>query len=1231
MMERVLWLLFVVLAVSVHSMEEVIRLSEEPNGPLPAASGPDTTVLADQHKRAQAHAAQAKAALDQAVAASKPAEAKRLKAATDLVTAKTNRAVAKVEASLAKVKQHQEVRQQEIEELSADAGVETEAMRNAIDYAGPADIEEARARAQHEAAQAAQALSTLNKEMLDDDTSADNQQASVLSDELTEAESSEKSAAAKEEKIEKASQLAVKVDREKLALAEDQAVQLKEEHEKAVAEKQATKEESAKAAKAATEVQESLTDPADELKKAELRAQQVNAELAHQTDSLNKLKDEKHDASAHVLALKNTEHNLLQSEKMQENQIRSAERIIDKAKAKEQKAIRDDALAETKAKQAAKLEQVKEDNAAKQAAVIQRGQTRVAQMKQKLQEAKMVAVEAGLEASNSKQSISATTEANLPQAKAEGLLSAAVAKAEQELADETLKLKKSQLQKQQEMRKNQVLEKKEAADAKASKDADKKFLKEKAKAAQSQQAVEAAEAESASAAAKAQEFEDEIKDAESKAAQAKRQAQVEAAFEKTKVLRVNKDKASEQTAKRAVTDDLSHRKNNELKLQLLHTALVHARKQETAAREAAEALYMSNVESPDKEKVIATLAEAKFNVHKTERMIRKAQAKKASAGAKHVKLKMQAAEMGAQLAKDEEELSQIKVKKDAEVTALKDAEAAASKAKNAGSSTINEASQMEQKLQQEKQKFAQEEGNLAQARDAKNHAKAAVSAKKTEVSEADQEIEKTQDKIDKLKMVAQQDKLALASATSKQQALTAVSKREADAEAALQVEMAALKRATKREEAMQSAFQTAQGKAKSAKAEVATDASYVKRAYAAQSKLKAKESSEKQAYKHATERVQGAEKQLDAVRKQVKEMHAAESKLIGEGQSALSAEVSAKAKMSQAEAAARAAKNKARAAARAAKTAGPTADHIEIKQKKAQSDVLADKEHLKWTKKVADAETQLAKEQLNVAVRAAEAARNKTLVQKNSVSDDGSLRAKADADVQVANKLAEATSENMKQYSNGDSGLVKIAKNAHAAKISKHKALAQQKAAQFKEAAAATASSQRSFDAADAESEMALRTASDAAANYGQADTAERVALEKLKTMLPTDEAEAAEEAAAQTRTALATSTKDMEGSGEEESLWAEQNAKELEQAEVNSAPKREASASATLGEAQAVKHRRTSQLGKMLQRAQLSLDADEEEDAIDAANGIEVNMPNDQGGVMLKLEKTLNDAINHN
>merc|ERR1712196_397979 len=203
--------------------------------------------------------------------------------------------------------------------------------------------------------------------------------------------------------------------------------------------------------------------------------------------------------------------------------------------------------------------------------------------------------------------------------------------------------------------------------------------------------------------------------------------------------------------------------------------------------------------------------------------------------------------------------------------------------------------------------------------------------------------------------------------------------------------------------------------------------------------------------------------------------------------SALSAEVSAKAKMSQAE-----------AAARAAKTAGPTADHIEIKQKKAQSDVLADKEHLKWTKKVA--------------VRAAEAARNKTLVQKNSVSDDGSLRAKADADVQVANKLAEATSENMKQYSNGDSGLVKIAKNAHAAKISKHKALAQQKAAQFKEAAAATASSQRSFDAADAESEMALRTASDAAANYGQADTAERVALEKLKTMLPTDEAEAAEE-----------------------------------------------------------------------------------------------------------------------
>jgi len=183
-----------------------------------------------------------------------------------------------------------------------------------------------------------------------------------------------------------------------------------------------------------------------------------------------------------------------------------------------------------------------------------------------------------------------------------------------------------------------------------------------------------------------------------------------------------------------------------------------------------------------------------------------------------------------------------------------------SKAKEAGSSIIAEARQMDLKQRQQRLKLDQEEGSIAQARKVKAHADEAASAAKKKVADEQQMQEKNEDAISNLKMVAQQDKLALATAISKKQALGAVFKREGDAEAALQVEMAALKRATNREEAMEKAFEATEGKAKEMKAQVGVDSSFVKRAYAAQSKLASNESHEKlpQAHRLRTRFVQAA-------------------------------------------------------------------------------------------------------------------------------------------------------------------------------------------------------------------------------------------------------------------------------------------------------------------------------------------------------------------------------------
>jgi len=125
-----------------------------------------------------------------------------------------------------------------------------------------------------------------------------------------------------------------------------------------------------------------------------------------------------------------------------------------------------------------------------------------------------------------------------------------------------------------------------------------------------------------------------------KAQHAQSVLQADTAFMKTKIGRLSKDKAVERQAKSAVTDDLSKHSQNNMKIEHLNNALAHARKQAAAAREAAEALYLSGEDSGHKDQVIRTLAEAKFNVHRTERMIQKAQSAKASKSANNVQLKM---------------------------------------------------------------------------------------------------------------------------------------------------------------------------------------------------------------------------------------------------------------------------------------------------------------------------------------------------------------------------------------------------------------------------------------------------------------------------------------------------------------------------------------------------------------------------------------------------------------
>jgi hypothetical protein len=541
-----------------------------------------------------------------------------------------------------------------------------------------------------------------------------------------------------------------------------------------------------------------------------------------------------------------------------------------------------------------------------------------------------------------------------------------------------------------------------------------------------------------------------------------------------------------------------------------------------------------------------------------------------------------------------------------------------STAKKDGSSTIQEARQQDLKVQQSKLELEHDESTLNRAKSAKAHADQATADSKKQLASEAALAQKSQEQINQLQMQDQQDKMALASTLSKRQALGAAFKREGNAEEALQVEMAALKRATKREQAMERAFESAQSTSKQMKSQVAVDQSFVKRGFAADSKLHASEVNEKAKVKDVTGQADRAEEQLTGIKRRVKEMREQESGLIRNGQTALAAEVSAKAKMAKVEDAVRSARSKAKGAAHAAQIASQEAPHLERNLKKSKADVLSAEAHLSWTKKVSNAENKLAEQELAVAQQDTHVVQNTSLTADSAVALDEALKRKTIKDAAVADKLESEASKLMQNTTND---LVNVATQSHDAQISTQATQAQQAAVKFDNAASAALQSQHKFDSADSESVMTIQAASDAAARYGHADTEERVSLEKLKTLLPKDEADAVNEAAAHTREALSESTLESKGSSGQEALWAEQNARELKLAHTGGA-----APSVTLGETQtAVSEMHKSQisgLGKLLHKARLSMDMNAEEDAIDEAQSINVRSPNDE--VMLKLAQTL-------
>lgn len=310
------------------------------------------------------------------------------------------------------------------------------------------------------------------------------------------------------------------------------------------------------------------------------------------------------------------------------------------------------------------------------------------------------------------------------------------------------------------------------------------------------------------------------------------------------------------------------------------------------------------------------------------------------------------------------------------------------------------------------------------------------------------------------------------------------------------------------------------------------------------------------------------------------------------GQQALASEVSQKARLSQAKAAARRATGAAEQAEHAAALAGPALAKTTADAKHAMEVVKQDQTAFEWSKHVAKAEAALAERTTKLAKDEFETATNRSKASQKAVSSDETIREQLEENSAEAKKLLDAT-----EYIRDSTDSEDIMKRQLATRS------AETKAAQAAEAeqASQTSESRNNFAKFDAQSEMAIRAATDAAQNYGSADTAERVALEKLKLVLPRDEADKADAAARRARVQLEVQTpkEKVKTSG-----WDKQNALELKMAAKNSV-----GPVAMLGESadEGLEDEVSLNLGQNLHRAQLALDSGETADALSAYFAIPV------------------------
>ena len=1016
------------------------------------------------------------------------------------------------------------------------------------------------------------------------------------SSELTAATRNLKLAQEKQKQIDKALELSVQTAKDKLALAEDDAKTLAARAREETAAKTADEQKMVSTKAAAANADKGLVEPMADLQKAEVEAKKDDAALSKQTAALGEANKEKQRISDKELASLDSEHRLMSDAKRKQQDVRDADKIIRMAKQKEEEAIKDEGVAAAKAANAAKLEQAKEDIVGKRGAIVQRGEQRVAKAKEQMREAKMEAIEAGFAAARTAAADgpSTTDESNLPNAKAEQLVGAVVAKAQKDLSDVELRREKDEIVEKEEM---QVKKQDGIGAAKAKQEAlsaSKEFRQQEASAAQLLQSEQRLVAEQTAAAAKADQFEQGIRSAEMKAQHAQSVLKADMSYIKTKTGRLEKDKAAERQAKSAVMDDLSGNNQDKMKVQHLQTALAHARKQAAAAREAAEALYLSGTDSGHKDEVIRTLAEAKFNVHRTERMIQKAQAATASRNAQNVQLKMAAAQTASALSRDKEEIASLQASRDAETSNLKGAQAAQAQATEDGSASIAAATQSKVQLQQEQTKLQQQESAVNQARQQKAATDSAAGDASDKLA-ADQKQESQQTKrIDDLKMKRSADQMALNAALDKKRALGVSFTQEADAEEALQAEVAALKRASKRENAMQQAFEGTEGVDKNAKAQVALDQSFVSRAYTAKSKLSRTANNEEQQLQQKQERTKRIEKRLGESQKQVKRLREQESKDIMAGQKALATEVSQKARVAQSKGAARKATRESEQAAHTAALAGPKLAKTTVEAEHAGRIVNHDQVALDWSRHVAKAETALALRTTKLAQGEFETATNRSQAAEKSMGNDESIREQLKANSAEAKKLLDATE--FTSDSTDSSDVIKRQLNRQSAETKAANVAEQEQAKK-------TAESQSNFAKFDAQSEMAITAATQAAQGYGSADTSARVALEKLKVLLPEDQANQADEAERKTRSDLELQVPSEVAKA---SNWDKQNTNELSMAARNAA-----GPVATLGESVDEQDELNDDisltLGQSLHKAQLALDSGEKADAISAYFAIPV------------------------